>query len=147
MKIQTKFLGEVTIDPTTIIEFPQGIPAFEDEKQFVLIPLAEKSPFIILQSVNTQSVGFMAAYPFDFKKDYAFDLEKVDEEKLEIDESDEVLVYSLLTLKDSLENSTMNLLAPIVINAQKKLGQQIVLSESAHHPLRYPLRSKEGSVR
>lgn len=147
MKIQTKFLGEVTIDPATIIRFPQGIPAFEEEKEFVLIPLAEKSPFIILQSVNTQSVGFMAVYPFDFKKDYAFDLEKVDEEKLQIEKSDEILVYSLLTLKDSLENSTMNLLAPIVINEQKKIGQQIVLSENAQHPLRYPLRSKEGSVR
>lgn len=147
MKIQTKFLGEVMIDPTTIIEFPEGIPAFEEEKQFVLIPLAEKSPFIILQSVQTKSVGFMAVYPFDFKKDYAFDLEKIEEDKLKIEGTDEVLVYSLLSLKDSLENSTMNLLAPIVINAHKKIGQQIVLSENAHHPLRYPLRSKEGSVR
>lgn len=147
MQIQTKFIGEVTVDEATIIDFPQGIPAFEDETQFVLIPLAEKSPFIIIQSVYTQEVGFIAAYPFDFKRDYAFDLEKTDEDQLQIEKDGEILIYSLLTLKDSLENSTMNLLAPIVINANKKIGKQIILHENAEHPLRYPLRSMEGSVR
>lgn len=147
MKIVTKFLGEVSIDETTIIEFPQGIPGFQDEKEFVLIPLAENSPFIVLQSVKTAAVGFMAAYPFDFKADYQFDLDEQDTEFLQVEKQEELLTYSIITLKDTLENSTMNLLAPIVINSVKKIGKQIVLSENDQHPLRHPLKSREGSVR
>lgn len=147
MKIQTKFLGEVQIDPASIIQFPQGIPAFEEEKEFVVIPLGAQSPFVTLQSVQTPSVGFMAAYPYHFKPNYAFDLEQEDLQQLQIEESEDVLVYAILTLKDTLENSTMNLLAPVAINVKKQIGKQVVLHENAEHPLRYPLKPLEGSVR
>lgn len=147
MKIQTKFLGEVQIDPASIIQFPQGIPAFEEEKEFVVIPLGAQSPFVTLQSVKTPSVGFMAAYPYHFKEDYTFDLEQEDLQQLQIEKSEDVLVYAILTLKDTLENSTMNLLAPVAINIKKQIGKQVVLHENAEHPLRYPLKPLEGSVR
>lgn len=147
MKIQTKFLGEVQINPASIIQFPQGIPAFEEEKDFVVIPLGAQSPFVTLQSVQTPSVGFMAAYPYHFKPNYAFDLEQEDLQQLQIEKSEDVLVYAILTLKDTLENSTMNLLAPVAINVKKQIGKQVVLHENAEHPLRYPLKPLEGSVR
>lgn len=147
MKIQTKFLGEVQIDPASIIQFPQGIPAFEEEKEFVIVPLGAQSPFVTLQSVQTPSVGFMAAYPYHFKEDYTFDLEQEDLQQLQIEKSEDVLVYAILTLKDTLENSTMNLLAPVAINIKKQIGKQVVLHENAEHPLRYPLKPLEGSVR
>lgn len=145
MKIQTKFLGEVQINPASIIQFPQGIPAFEEEKDFVVIPLGAQSPFVTLQSVQTPSVGFMAAYPYHFKEDYTFDLEQEDLKQLQIEKSEDVLVYAILTLKDTLENSTMNLLAPVAINVKKQIGKQVVLHENAEHPLRYPLKPKKGS--
>ncbi|WIL39131.1 flagellar assembly protein FliW [Kurthia sp. YJT4] len=147
MKIQTKFLGEVQIESASIIQFPQGIPAFEEEKEFVVIPLGAQSPFVTLQSVQTPSVGFMAAYPYHFKPNYAFDLEQEDLQQLQIEKSEDVLVYAILTLKDTLENSTMNLLAPVAINVKKQIGKQVVLHENAEHPLRYPLKPLEGSVR
>lgn len=147
MKIQTKFLGEVQIESASIIQFPQGIPAFEEEKEFVVIPLGAQSPFVTLQSVKTPSVGFMAAYPYHFKEDYTFDLEQEDLKQLQIEKSEDVLVYAILTLKDTLENSTMNLLAPVAINIKKQIGKQVVLHENAEHPLRYPLKPLEGSVR
>lgn len=146
MYIQSKFLGEVTIEPSTIIEFPEGIPGFQGEKQFVLIPLAPNSPFITLQSVNTAEVGFIAAYPYDFKKDYNFELEQSDKEMLKITSDNDVLVYSIITLKESLANSTLNLLAPIIINSKEKLAKQIVLPNNEENPLHYPLKSREGSV-
>ena len=145
MKIQTKFLGEVQIESASIIQFPQGIPAFEEEKEFVVIPLGAQSPFVTLQSVQTPSVGFMAAYPYHFKEDYTFDLEQEDLKQLQIEKSEDVLVYAILTLKDTLENSTMNLLAPVAINIKKQIGKQVVLHENAARPLRYPLKPKKGS--
>ena len=39
MKIKTAYLGEVEIDPSQILQFEHGIPGFEEEKQFVLLPI------------------------------------------------------------------------------------------------------------
>lgn len=147
MNIQTKFLGEVAIDEMKIINFPEGIPAFEEEKEFVLLPIAENSSFLTLQSIKNQAVGFIVAFPFDFKKDYSFDLAKDDKEKLMIESDEDVVVYSILSLKDSLETSTMNLLAPVILNIKKMVAKQIVLTENDKHPIHYPLKNKEGSVR
>ncbi|MEB6112863.1 flagellar assembly protein FliW [Kurthia gibsonii] len=147
MKIQTKFLGEVQIESASIIQFPQGIPAFEEEKEFVVVPLGAQSPFVTIQSTKTPSVGFMAVYPYHFKEDYVFNLQQEDLQQLQIEKSEDVLVYAILTLKDTLENSTMNLLAPVAINMKKQIGKQVVLHENNEHPLRYPLKPMEGSVR
>lgn len=146
MNIQTKFLGEVDIQEQSIITFPEGIPGFQEEKQFILIPLNETSPFLVLQSIHTQKVGFMVATPYAFKKEYAFDLQQSDVEKLEIERAEDVLVYGILTLKDTLLQSTINLLAPIVINEKKQLAKQIVLP-SEEDLLHFPLKSVEGSVK
>ena len=86
----------------------------------------------------------MVATPYAFKKEYAFDLQQSDVEKLEIERAEDVLVYGILTLKDTLLQSTINLLAPIVINEKKQLAKQIVLP-SEEDLLHFPLKSVEGS--
>lgn len=147
MKIQTKFLGEVDITEDAIIQFPEGIPGFLEEQQFVLIPLNDNSPFLVLQSVKTPKVGFMVATPYAFKADYAFDLQQSDVQQLKINQPEDVVVYGILTLKDTLVKSTINLLAPIVINETMQIGKQIVLTGEDQTILRYPLKVAEGSAK
>lgn len=148
MNIQTKFLGAVEVKEDAIITFPEGIPGFHDETQFALIPLNETSPFLVLQSVKTEKVGFMVATPYAFKADYAFDLAPEDVAQLNIEQPEDVFVYGILTLKDTLAQSTINLLAPIVINEQTKLAKQIVLPAEDEALLRYPLKKvTEGSAK
>ena len=38
MNIKTTRFGEIEINDDKIIEFEQGIPGFDEEKQFVIIP-------------------------------------------------------------------------------------------------------------
>lgn len=147
MKIQTKFLGEIEVQEDSIIQFEEGIPGFLDEKQFVLIPLNESSLFLTLQSIHTVDVGFMVATPYAFKADYAFDLPQSDVEQLKIKKPEDVIVYGILTLKDSLINSTINLLAPVVINEKAGLAKQIILPGLDEKALRYPLKVAEGSTK
>lgn len=66
MQIQTAVFGEVSISATDIIHFPEGLPAFEAEKKFILIPLDEESPFFYLQSTQTPDVCLLTADPFVF---------------------------------------------------------------------------------
>lgn len=149
MNIQTKFLGEVEIQETEIISFKEGLPGFPHNKNFILLSLDADLPIALLQSTEQEEISFVVAYPFAFKKDYVFDLSEDDKEQLQIEKEEDVLTYAIVTLKENFQQSTLNLLAPIVINNEKKLGKQIVLLDNELHPLRYLIGTStpEGSVK
>lgn len=139
MKIATKYSGEVEINRKNIIRFPQGIPSFEEEKEFVLLPFSDSpsSPFFILQSVHTEGLAFVVMTPFSFFPDYEVKIPDSVVEQLEIEKEEDVTLLTIITLRDTLENSTVNLRGPIVINGAKQLGKQIVLNES-NYKTRHP---------
>lgn len=143
MNIETKFLGQVTIEEKEIIKFPNGIPGFEDIKEFVILPLEKDSPFAILQSIKQQEIGFVIALPFIFKDDYIIDLTEDDKEELQINSLEDLITYSIVTLKEPFNSSTLNLQAPLLINHIQKIAKQIVLQDANIYPLRFPI---EGSV-
>ncbi len=147
MDIETKFLGTVEINEQDILTFATGLPGFPDAQKFVLLPLDADLPLVVLQSVEQQELGFVLAYPFAFKRDYEFDIDEEDKTDLQIEKEDEIVPYTILTLKETFQESTMNLLAPVIINKVKKLGKQIVLQDSTNYPLRYPIGAMEGSAK
>ena len=142
MKIDTKFLGEITIEEKEIIQFPNGLPGFEKITEFVILPLEKDSPFAILQSIKQQEIGFVIALPFVFKQDYAFDVMEEDKEELKLESPEDLITYSIVTLKEPFNNSTLNLQAPVLINHKQKIAKQLVLQDASKYPLRFPI---EGS--
>ena len=145
MLINTKFLGEVEIKESEIVSFNQGLPGFPEYKKFILLSLDADLPLALLQSTEEATIGFVVAFPFAFKQDYAFDLSEEDKEDLHIEKEEEVLTYSIVTLQETFVDSTINLLAPVIINTNKKLGKQIVLQDSKAYPLRFPIKQAVGS--
>lgn len=145
MKIATKFLGLIEVMQEQLYSFAEGIPGFPEEKQFALISFGKNTPFMILQSTSNVQIGFVLAFPYTFKEDYVFDLSKQDAEVLKIEKQEDLITYAIVTLKDTLPNSTINLLAPIIINTKTHQGRQIVINENNQELLHYPLTSvKEG---
>lgn len=142
MKIETKFLGQVKIDEKDIIQFSNGLPGFEDLKEFIVLPLEKNSPFAILQSIKQYEIGFVIAFPFSFKQDYAFNLTEEDKEELKIESPEDLVTYAIITLKETFNSSTLNLQAPILINHKLKIAKQLVLQDSLMYPIRFPI---EGS--
>ncbi|UCZ52692.1 flagellar assembly protein FliW [Bacillus shivajii] len=145
MKIETKYAGEVEINEQNILKFEQGIPSFEEEKQFVLLPFNDQpSPFYILQSTNTTGLAFVVMTPFSFFPDYEAKLSDSTIEQLGIEEDKDVAIFVILTLRETLEESTANLRGPIVINSAKQKGKQIVLNDTDYetkHALKVPAAS------
>ncbi|MFI2130124.1 flagellar assembly protein FliW [Lysinibacillus fusiformis] len=146
MIIDTKFLGKTEIKEEDILTFEQGLLGLKDVTRFVLQPIDEDLPLAILQSVENKEIGFVIAYPFAFKEDYSFDLSEEDYEQLQIEKIEDVLTYTIVTMKETFKESTMNLLAPLVINMEKKFGKQVVLQDNKSYPLRYPMQILEGSA-
>ncbi|MDD1503996.1 flagellar assembly protein FliW [Lysinibacillus sp. CNPSo 3705] len=147
MKIATKFLGQIEIEEQDILTFEHGLLGLENEKKFVLLPIDADLPLAILQSVENVEIGFVVAYPFAFKKDYSFDICEDDRNQLQIEKEENVLTYSIVTMKETFQESTINLLAPIIVNMDKKCGKQIVLQDNKSYPLRYPMQTLEGSAK
>ncbi|MFB1049911.1 flagellar assembly protein FliW [Paraliobacillus sp. JSM ZJ581] len=132
MNIQTKYHGEITIDNDNLLTFPQGIPGFNNEKEFVLLELQYNSVFQVLQSTITPTLGFIVVNPYHIYHTYAFDLDDHTIEALEINSADQVKVASIVSLKEPFEKSTINLQAPIIINQVNKLAKQYITNEKSH---------------
>ena len=142
MLINTKYLGEVEIEASEILSFHHGLLGFQEYKEFILLPLDADLPLALLQSTEEASIGFVVALPFAFKQDYAFDLSDEDKHDLQIAKEEDVLTYSIVTLQETFTESTINLLAPVIINMNNKIGKQIVLQDSKEYSLRFPIEQQ-----
>ena len=132
MIIKTKYHGEIRIDEGQIISFENGLPGFNDETQFVVLPLSEDSPFLALQSVKQEHIAFIVASPFIFFKGYEFDIDHATLELLHIEDIEDVEVMAILTLEEPFENTTANLKAPIIVNKKEMKAKQIILHDASY---------------
>lgn len=146
MQVQTALLGELEITETDIINFPEALPGFPEEDKFVLIPFDDNSPFSYLQSVKTKELCLIIADPFTFFIDYEIELDEEALQKLEIeDEKTNFSLFNTLTIPDDFKQTTANLLAPLIINFDKKIGLQFISQNNDYTTKHFifPQNSKE----
>jgi flagellar assembly factor FliW len=128
MKVMVPNMGEVEVAEDKIINFVQGPLAFEDYKKFFIIDPEENDfPFKLLQSAEEESLGFILTDPFTFKPDYDIELNEDVLQELEIEKPEDILVFVFLVIPDKVEDISANLVAPIIINAEKRLAKQVIL--------------------
>jgi len=155
MEIKSSFFGEQSIDPSTIINFPNGIPGFENQTRFKLFHQEGDNPLIFwLQSLDDESLVFSVAQPSIFNITYSFVLNDTEEATLGIEDPADILILIILhkgesdqpTIKgviQSLKTRALSLLgatsdqpaikgairSPLVINSAKRIGLQKVLTQ------------------
>ncbi len=143
MLLITSQFGELHIEEDQIISFPVGILAFEDVKKFILIPVHNNPFFKWLLSIDEPNLSFLLTDPFSIKSEYYVDLNDNVKEELSIENQEDVLIYTIVTIPNrDFKKATTNLLAPIVINLKEKKAQQIVLDGNSSN-IRYPLFQSE----
>jgi flagellar assembly factor FliW len=137
VEIQTIRFGLLDIEPDKIITFKDGVPGFDD-KRFILLTPVETAPFSWLQSVDSPELAFAVLDPAVFVSDYNPQIDENVFIELEFDQNDEILVLAVTVVPSDIRNMTVNLAAPIVINVNKRLAKQEILS-AGNYPLRYNL--------
>jgi len=130
MRIQTKYFGEVELSSNQQWNFPKGIPGFENEKEFTLLPIENNTMFQVLQSVKDRDVALVVANPYELVENYTFNIDEPTIGLLDIIEEKDVFVLGVLSLKDPFETSTINLLAPIVFQSKTKKAKQMIINDS-----------------
>jgi flagellar assembly factor FliW len=139
MMVETRRLGaseRIDVPDERIFEFYPGLGAFEEHHNYALIIDDEESPIEWLQSLSDPDVCFPLIDPFSFQADYELAVPDADAKALGATTADDLLARAILTVRDPIEETTANLLAPIVLNAKTKLGRQILLQDSD-----YPIRA------
>jgi flagellar assembly factor FliW len=131
MEIKSSFFGEQTIDPSTIISFPNGIPGFEDQTRFKLFHQEGENPLVFwLQSLDDEALTFSVAQPSIFNINYNFVLNDAEEAALKIEDPADILILIILH-KDASDQPTVKgaIKSPLVINSVKRIGLQKVLAQ------------------
>ena len=137
---QTKHFGEIEVDSENIIYFNEGLPGFQNEKEFILIDSPEaESPFKWLQSIKNTYLAFVVINPFIIKKDYDFELDGGAVKKLGIAKKEDVAVYAILVVPEDINKISMNLKAPVIINVKTKIASQIILDTDKYTVRHYIL--------
>ena len=141
--VETKYFGTLPYAEGSIFDFPQGLPAFEEEKTFVLIETPQGAPLVFLQSMANASLCFVA-FPIQVvDENYQLAIAPEDLEELGLTTehqpalSEEVTVLALLSSHDEFV-ATANLMAPIVLNVKIRRGLQAIRRDSRYshaHPV------------
>ena len=132
-KVNTLRFGEVEVAEDKVVHFADGIPAFEDEHEFVIVPYDEESPYVFLQSLTTPDLAFLMTIPFVFFPEYEFELDDENQNKLELTRQEDMLIYTLLTINGGkVKDMTANLMAPVVVNTANMQARQVVLDRSSY---------------
>lgn len=138
MLIQTKFHGELNIDSIQQWEFPHGLPGLEEEKQFVLLPIEGNDSFQVMQSVTNTPIALIVSNPYALVENYSITIDEPTLDLLNIKKQEEVMILTVMSLKQPFESSTMNLQAPLIFNSTNQKAKQMILNDS-QFSLRQPI--------
>lgn len=144
MQIKTADFGELTIDEESIIHFPEGIPAFEEFCDYVLLNVVEELPYLYyMQGIGEEAPCFTVIDPYYFVTSYTPHIALRDVQDLKCTKIEELRYLAIAIIEPELEKSVMNLKSPLVIDPETRLAKQMVL-ENDDYPLRYPLFVRDG---
>jgi len=130
----TKHFGRLTFEWKDTIEFPRGLPGFEERRRFLAIHQQRNAPLVFLQSLEDPELCFITAPAASVDPQFRL---KMSDEDLEIAGLGDVRkprigkdawVLVVITMRES--GPTANLLAPLVINLRSLQAVQSVMRES-----------------
>lgn len=142
MRLNTAHFGEIEIDDGKVITFEEGVPGFDDVKKYVILSNEdETSPFSWLQSIDEPRLAFVVANPFLIMKDYDIEIKDEVLDKLSIQQAEDTLVYCVIVVPEDMTKISVNLKAPIIINAKNNKGIQIILDTDRYTVRHYILEN------
>jgi len=130
VKINTTRFGELEVEKSDMITFKEGLLGFENLKNFFVVDPGDQTLILWLQSSDQSSLAFPIIEPKIFKPEYSVKLVPSEMQSLNLENINDAVVYSILTIPQVVTEMNANLKAPIIINNKSKLGRQIVLQDS-----------------
>ena len=147
--IETKNFGAIPFLPEAVLEFPAGLPGFEQVRRFLPVRLPETEPLIFLQSLDRPEVCFITLPAKAIDPEYQLEMTDADAECVGFKRGrragagQEPLCLAIVTVKQG--GPTANLLAPVVINPQNNRAVQAI-APGSDYSWEHPLEPAEAST-
>jgi flagellar assembly factor FliW len=142
MKLTTRIFGEVEIEDSKIINFPNGIIGFPDLTRFTLIHDEEeesgKNTIRWLQSIDEPGFAMPVIDPLVVCPDYSPSVDETKVADIGDIKDEDVLVLVTVTVPHDLTKMTVNLMGPFVINTESMKGVQTIV-ENSDYPVKFPI--------
>ena len=136
--VRTVSFGALEVPESRVLLFKEGIPGFPNHSRFVVLSFEDLKPFEYLQALDEPPVAFLVISPFLVLPEYEVRLSEAEMAELHCEDQQKLGVYAVATIPDDPTQATVNLFAPVVINASERLGRQVLLHESGYS-VRHPL--------
>lgn len=142
-KLSTVYFQELEYSNHSVIDFPAGLPGFEDQIAFLFLEQPHTRPLVFMQSLLNPRLCFLALPVSVVDPEYRLSLSPEDLTALGLEPDSapkvgaDIGCFVLLTVA---ENSppTVNLMSPIVLNLRSRKAIQAIPAAS-EYPLRHPL--------
>ncbi|MDO4674125.1 flagellar assembly protein FliW [Campylobacter sp.] len=89
--------------------------------------------FVRLKSLDGQDFSFILINPYLIRPDYEFDIPTYYQELLALTPESDMRVFNIVAIAKTIEESTVNFLAPVVINLDNNSMVQVIL-DTANYP-------------
>ncbi|MCR5691166.1 MAG: flagellar assembly protein FliW [Eubacterium sp.] len=138
MLVKTKYFGEVDLPEEKIVTFDRGLIGLNQYKRFTILYDSDKEEANIswFQSVDEPALAIPVIKPWLVKEDY----NPVVEDELLSDLGDlteeNLVVLLTMTVPQELENMSVNLKAPLIINSDTRKGVQVAV-ENKDYEVKY----------
>jgi flagellar assembly factor FliW len=130
MTITCARFGSIEYTPEDVVTLPEGLLGFPSHREYLIINHKDGSSFRWLQSVDDPKVAFLVTDPANIAEDYAPAMPKGLAENLDLAEETPRIVYAIVSIPPGKpQEMTVNLAGPIVINAEKRIAQQVVVED------------------
>lgn len=138
MKTATQLLGTrfgaIEYTDEDVLSLLDGLVGFPNLRDFVLLAHKPDSPFKWLQSLDEPALAFLVVDPAGYVEGFSPELSKADTGALHLSESTAKLVLTTAAIPGGkVEEMTLNLAAPIVLNLEARIGKQVVLDSDGYN--------------
>lgn len=149
MMIETERFGSIDINNCKVIKFLNGLPGFEELKEFIILEADESKPLYWLQSTENMHVCLPMIIPFELMEDYFVEIHDSELNDIDITDQNDLMLMNVVVIPEDITKMTANMAAPIVINAKSGIGKQIIIDSkelSVRHPIYESIMQKLKGV-
>ena len=140
MTIESTRFGSIEIADDAVLTFPEGLIGLGGSR-WCLIAENETTPFFWLHSIDDPMLAVPLTSPWLFFSSYEVKVADDDARALELEGPEAASIFCVVRAAPALEDFTVNLLAPVVIHAARRVGRQVI-NEIGGYALRQPLFSE-----
>ncbi len=121
-----------------LLQMVQPLAGFPDMRRFALARLDETGLVCDLRSIDDPELRFVVVPSGPFFADYSPEIDDAIVAELGVESADDLIALLVVTLGDTSEDATANLLAPVLVNHRTRLAGQYLLGDT-DLPMRAPL--------